>query len=518
MCLIFDDVHEIEPGSPGAEALGELLTALPTNGHIACAGRTPPPLNVARLDVHGEVVRLAEADLTLSEPDLATLADAAGRSPSEVAHLGGWPALVALGLRSGPVPDFLNEEVLTSLDESQRTLLEITVALGGANSEMLEALTGIEPSGPLGDLPMVQHHDGWYRAHDLWHEVFDQARIADQRHRQLRPAVTYLLDTGESVRAVDIAIRGDEPDLTIAALRAAVIDGRVEDTDLLKRWHDAMDGAVATHPIALHVRGLLEQSIDPTTDRCRAAFADAADGFAALGDTEAQVNSIAELGFWHHIQRDAPGLLGIAGTMMELAAAGEPNAAPYIDIINAFAALAQGDPHTMLTAVGKARGNRMTGRFEAIADWLEFQAQEFLGNSNVELADRYLAGAGAIRGTEVIAISARWRAGRIEELLADPGAWGARTGSERARFLTHAWLAAVTDRHKLVYSSLGQPWLFDLKTDPDELQNAFDKPELKPIIRKLTKRLADYAKRNNDPYAGNKQIQTDMSQALGQAK
>ena len=80
------------------------------------------------------------------------------------------------------------------------------------------------------------------------------------------------------------------------------------------------------------------------------------------------------------------------------------------------------------------------------------------------------------------------------------------------------WLAAITDRHKLVYSSLGQPWLFDLKTDPDELQNAFDKPESKPIIRKLTKRLADYAKRNNDPYAGNKQIQADMSQALGQAK
>ena len=50
------------------------------------------------------------------------------------------------------------------------------------------------------------------------------------------------------------------------------------------------------------------------------------------------------------------------------------------------------------------------------------------------------------------------------------------------------------------------------------LQNAFGKPESKPIIRDLTKRLADYAKRNNDPYAGNKQIQADMNQALGQAK
>ena len=444
VCLVFDDVHEIAAGSDGADALGELLAALPSNGHLVCGGRATPPLNVARLDAQGEVVRVEEDDLTLNGADLATLADQAGRTTADIAHLGGWPALVALGLRKGPVPDFLNEEVLASLDESQRTLLAITVALGGASAAMLQALTGIEPAGPLSDLPMMQHHDGWYRAHDLWHEVFDEAMILACRQEQLRPAVTYLLDADQSSRAVDIALRGHESDLAITALRAAVIEGRVEDPDVLKRWHSSMDGVVATHPIALHLRGLLEQSIDPTTERCREAFAAAVEGFATLGDTAAQVNSVAELAFWHHIQRDAAGLLGVAGTMMELAAAGEPTAAPYIDIVNAFVALSQGDPHAMLTAVGKARGNRMTGRFEAIADWLEFQAQEFLGNSSVELADRYLAGAGAIRGTEVIAISARWRAGRIEELLADPGAWGARSGSERARFLTHAWLAAVT--------------------------------------------------------------------------
>ncbi len=444
LCLVIDDVHEIPADSPGAELLADLLSALPSNGHVLLAGRTTPPIAVARLDAQGLVARVEEADLTLSDDDLHTLAERAGRSAADVAHLGGWPALVALGLRSGPVPDFLDEEVLASLDDSQRTLLAVTVALGGASAPLLHALTGLEPSGPLGDLPMVQHRDGWYRAHDLWNEVFDPALIDECRREQLRPAVTHLLDSGDSVRAVDIAVRGDEPDLTVAALRAAVIEGRVEDSEVLKRWYDHLDGAARSHPVALHVRGLVEQAIDPTTERCRQAFADAAEGFATIGDTRAQVSSMAELGFWHHIQRDAPGLLQVAGTMMELAAAGEPSAAPYIDIINAFAALAQGDPHAMLTAIGKARANTMTGRFEAIADWLEFQAQEFLGNSDVELADRYLDGAGAIRGTEVIAISARWRAGRIEELLEDPDAWGARSGSQRARFLTHAWLAAVS--------------------------------------------------------------------------
>ena len=80
------------------------------------------------------------------------------------------------------------------------------------------------------------------------------------------------------------------------------------------------------------------------------------------------------------------------------------------------------------------------------------------------------------------------------------------------------WLAAVTDRYKLVYSALGQPWLFDLKNDPDELQNAFSNAESKPIIQKLTRHMTDYAKRNNDPYADQKQIKSDMSQALGQAE
>ena len=79
------------------------------------------------------------------------------------------------------------------------------------------------------------------------------------------------------------------------------------------------------------------------------------------------------------------------------------------------------------------------------------------------------------------------------------------------------WLAAVTDRYKLVYSSLGQPWLFDLKVDPDELQNAFSKHESKPIIQELTNHLLEYAKHTNDPYINNKQIKSDIAQTLAPA-
>ncbi len=444
VCVILDDMHEIPAGSTGASLVEQLIQELPANGRVLLASRVEPAVNLARLDAQGRVERLSETDLALGGPDLATLAAAAGRPVDDIKHLGGWPALVALGLREGPVAGFLDEEVLTSLDGEQRHLLSVVVALGGASDALLRSLTGLDPAERLAELPMMNHRDGWFQAHDLWLEIFSADELATTRGAHVRPAIDYLLKHAHAERAVELAFRGGEPDLVVRCLREAIIGGRTEDPETLRYWRASLPPDSPPHPIITHLQGLIEQSIDPTTDRSRAHFEKAADGFTALGDTEAAVSAVAELGFWHHIQRDAPGLMGVAGRMSQLAEAGEPAATPYIEIIGAFVALAQGNPHDMLAAVARARALPMTGRFEAIADWLEFQAREFLGESRVDLADRYLAGAGAIRGTEVIAISARWRAGHIKELLADPDRWAARSGSERARFLTHAWLAAIS--------------------------------------------------------------------------
>ena len=80
------------------------------------------------------------------------------------------------------------------------------------------------------------------------------------------------------------------------------------------------------------------------------------------------------------------------------------------------------------------------------------------------------------------------------------------------------WLASVTDSYKLIYSALGDPWLYDLKTDPDELNNKFTNPDSEKVVRRLTVKLAVYAKRQNDPYAADPKIKADMAQALGQAQ
>ena len=100
---------------------------------------------------------------------------------------------------------------------------------------------------------------------------------------------------------------------------------------------------------------------------------------------------------------------------------------------------------------------------------------------------------------------------------------GAKTKWEDIAFIRSTstgkpWLAAVTDRYKLVYSALGDPWLYDLQKDTDELNNAFNEPNSKKVVQQLTVKLAAYTKRHNDPYADNQQIKTDMTQALGQAQ
>jgi len=77
-----------------------------------------------------------------------------------------------------------------------------------------------------------------------------------------------------------------------------------------------------------------------------------------------------------------------------------------------------------------------------------------------------------------------------------------------------AWLCAVTDRYKLVYASVGKPWLYDLQKDPDELTNLFNDPAHQKTARELTAALANYCQQQSDPYGDQPQIKAAMAAAL----
>lgn len=73
---------------------------------------------------------------------------------------------------------------------------------------------------------------------------------------------------------------------------------------------------------------------------------------------------------------------------------------------------------------------------------------------------------------------------------------------DRIVYITNAagrWVAAVSNRYKLVLSPSDKPWLFDLQKDPNELINCYNKSEYKQIAKALMKELYAQMKLYKEP-------------------
>ncbi len=76
------------------------------------------------------------------------------------------------------------------------------------------------------------------------------------------------------------------------------------------------------------------------------------------------------------------------------------------------------------------------------------------------------------------------------------------------------WVAAVTDRYKLVYSVNSEPWLIDLELDPDELTNYYKEPKYKEIISDMASKLKSYGETYTDPWLRYKKIAKEINLVL----
>jgi arylsulfatase A-like enzyme len=79
-----------------------------------------------------------------------------------------------------------------------------------------------------------------------------------------------------------------------------------------------------------------------------------------------------------------------------------------------------------------------------------------------------------------------------------------------------AWISAITEQFKLVYSSNEEPWLIDLKNDPNELANLFGQPAHKERTRWMSERLLAYGKAHNDEYLDIPRVRSWVDQVLKQ--
>lgn len=80
--------------------------------------------------------------------------------------------------------------------------------------------------------------------------------------------------------------------------------------------------------------------------------------------------------------------------------------------------------------------------------------------------------------------------------------------------LRASWLAAVSDRYKLVVSVEDEPWLFDMQSDPDELTNAFGQPGLTEVAREYAQAILDYGRQFQDPFVTQEKIDQQLRQIV----
>jgi LuxR family maltose regulon positive regulatory protein len=285
LVLILDDYHLVD--APAVHAsLTFLLEHLPPGLRVVLAGRSDPPLRLARLRARGRLAELRAAELRFTAQEAAgLLREAVGPELPDTAltalvtRTEGWVAglqLAGLSLRgqadaaglvasfSGShryVLDYLSQEVLESQPEPVREFLLETSVLPRLCGELCDALTGRRDGQQMLEaieganlfLVPLDSARGWWRYHHLFADLL-QARLQRQRpervpelHRRAAAwsdehgltddAVRHALAAGEATWAARLIeryfdelfyLRGEGATVQrwLAALPAELVDSR----------------------------------------------------------------------------------------------------------------------------------------------------------------------------------------------------------------------------------------------------------------------------------------------------
>jgi LuxR family transcriptional regulator, maltose regulon positive regulatory protein len=190
VALILDDVHLVDPTSPGGHFLRELVEELPRNGHLVVSSRPPLPLPTARLLANGDATVVGEGDMPFRDDEVDAFATSRSVPRDLLSGVGGWPALAELTATAGPgaVTGYVWEELLCRLSAERRDALAVLVAVGGADDEIAAALLGpdVHLEQLLDGLPLVvRDGSGWWSLHGLWSGILEH-RLDDAQVAQVR--------------------------------------------------------------------------------------------------------------------------------------------------------------------------------------------------------------------------------------------------------------------------------------------------------------------------------------------
>jgi len=205
--LVLDDYHVLTDPRIH-EAVEFLVTYLPTSLRLVIAGRTDPPLPIARLRARGELTELRASQLRFSPDEAAALVSAVSGNDLDGATAAavwerteGWAAglqLAALALRADPAKasgddrhllDYFAAEVLPGLAPPQRDLLVRAAPLERLSGPLCDAALQVTGSAEvLADLvradlfvAALDDEQHWYRLHHLLRDALAREATTDPR-------------------------------------------------------------------------------------------------------------------------------------------------------------------------------------------------------------------------------------------------------------------------------------------------------------------------------------------------
>jgi len=299
--LILDDVHLLH-NSECRAALSVLADHVPGGSRLVLAGRTEPPLRIARLRAEGRLAEIGPADLSLTVQDAASLLRAAEvvLGDEDVAALHrrteGWPVglyLAALYLREGGSPrdaaasfggddrfvsEYVESEFLARISSSQRTFLTRTAVLERMSGPLCEAVLDAPGSAAiLADLARsnlllvpLDHRGQWYRYHHLFRDLLlaELERVEPGLLPVLRGrAAAWYLANDVPEEALEYSILAGDVE-TVARLLQTLWSPvyRQGRTATLQRWFSWLDerGGIEGRPlVAMNAAFLAERTGQP---------------------------------------------------------------------------------------------------------------------------------------------------------------------------------------------------------------------------------------------------------------
>lgn len=308
VCLSLDDVHVMHDAPEFTDLVEALIQGLPFNGHLVLAGRSLPPMRVAKLRASDDIAAIEETDLTFDNCELVELAAHHGVPSEQLASAAGWPAvsrLLVVADRDVSV-EFMIEEVIARLTDSERTALGLAVIAAPATRSLLdEVAPDTDVEALIAAVPLMSDvGDGGVAAHDLWHEVLDSIIDADEQARLAERVVVFHDQQGDAHRAVDVALGCG---LWKAALPLMMrVFGELDvnvDLAQIERWLASLPSAAEETPEWSFLAGLsarLHGEGHESTALIRRAAAD----FEACGDLEGATTAVLEMGLRSFMSND----------------------------------------------------------------------------------------------------------------------------------------------------------------------------------------------------------------------